>query len=150
MVGRGHLDAPLVGVARSDFTLDQFRARARESVLAHHKIDEEVLGKMLGRLRYVRGDYGAAATYEALRKELGEAVRPTYYLAIPPSLFRTVVERLARPKSAPGRAVVIEKPFGRDLASARALNQTLRAGFHESSVFRIDHYLGKESVQNML
>jgi glucose-6-phosphate 1-dehydrogenase len=108
------------------------------------------VAKLLGRLRYVRGDYADAATYAALRRELGEASRPTHYLAIPPSVFETVVDGLTKCGAAQGARLIVEKPFGRDLASARALNRTLHAGFEESAIFRIDHYLGKESVQNLL
>ncbi|MES1204610.1 MAG: glucose-6-phosphate dehydrogenase [Pseudomonadota bacterium] len=151
MAKRGTLEMPIIGVARSDWTLEQFHKRARESIERQvDDVDAEVLTKMLGRLRYVRGDYGDAATYAALRQELGGAVRPTHYLAIPPSVFETVVAGLGESGCATGARLVIEKPFGRDLASARALNQTLHATFDESAIFRIDHYLGKESVQNLL
>jgi glucose-6-phosphate 1-dehydrogenase len=151
MTRRERLDMPVIGVANSDWTLEQFQARARESLKEHGKqLDEAVIGKLLGRLRYVRGDYGDAATFEALKRELGDAVRPTHYLAIPPSVFATVVDGLTNCGAAKGARLVVEKPFGRDLASARALNQTLHAGFDESAIFRIDHYLGKESVQNLL
>jgi glucose-6-phosphate 1-dehydrogenase len=151
MTRRGHLEMPVIGVANSPWTLEQFQARARDSLQTHVKpLDEAVVGKLLGRLRYVRGDYGEAATFTALRRELGEASRPTHYLAIPPSVFATVVDGLAKSGAAQGARLIVEKPFGRDLASARALNRTLHAGFDESAIFRIDHYLGKESVQNLL
>jgi glucose-6-phosphate 1-dehydrogenase len=151
MTRRGHLDMPVIGVANSPWTLEQFQARARDSLKEHVKqLDEAVIGKLLGRLRYVRGDYAEAATFAALRRELGAAARPTHYLAIPPSVFGTVVDGLANCGAATGARLVVEKPFGRDLASARALNRTLHAGFDESAIFRIDHYLGKESVQNLL
>jgi glucose-6-phosphate 1-dehydrogenase len=113
-------------------------------------VDEAVVGKLLERLRYVRGDYADAATFETLRRELGEACRPTHYLAIPPSVFGVVVEGLGKSGCSNGARLVVEKPFGRDLASARTLNQTLHSAFEESAIFRIDHYLGKESVQNLL
>jgi len=150
MTRRGHLDAPVVGVARSDWTLEQFRARARESVEQHGGLDEAAFAKLRERLRYVRGEYGDPATFAALRKELGGAARPLHYLAIPPSLFETVVEGLGRSSSATNARVVLEKPFGRDLPSAQALNATLHRVFDERSIFRIDHYLGKEPVQNLL
>jgi glucose-6-phosphate 1-dehydrogenase len=156
MTRRGHLDLPVVGVSRSDWTLEQFRARARESVeknasqKAAGALDEKLLGQLLGRIRYVRGEYAEPATYEAIRRELGAATNPAHYLAIPPSLFPTVIDGLGKSGAAKGARVVVEKPFGRDLASARGLNQTLHAIFDESAIFRIDHYLGKESVQNLL
>ncbi len=150
MTQRGHLDVPVVGVARSDWTLEQFRARVRESVLRHGHFDEAVFAKLRERLRYVKGEYGERATFAALHEQLGGASRPLHYLAMPPSLFPTVIEGLGRSGCARGARVVVEKPFGRDLVSARALNATLHRIFDESSVFRIDHYLGKEPVQNLL
>src|SRR5579863_7130601 len=151
MTRRGHLEMPVIGVANSPWTLEQFQARARDSLKEEVKpLDEAVVGKLLGRLRYVRGDYADEGTFETLKRELGDAVRPTHYLAIPPSVFGTVVTGLARAGAAKGARLVVEKPFGRDLVSARALNQTLHQAFDESSIFRIDHYLGKESVQNLL
>jgi glucose-6-phosphate 1-dehydrogenase len=150
MTRRGHLDVPVVGVARSEWTLEQFRARARESIEQHGGLDETNLAKLLGRLRYVQGDYGDQATMDGIRRELDDATRPLHYLAIPPSLFETVVKGLGRTGCAKDARVVVEKPFGRDLASARALNATLHAVFGESQIFRIDHYLGKEPVQNLL
>jgi glucose-6-phosphate 1-dehydrogenase len=151
MTRRGHLDMPVIGVANSPWTLEQFQARARDSLKEHVKeLDEAVTAKLLGRLRYVRGDYGDAGTFTTLRRELGEACRPTHYLAIPPSVFGMVCEGLGKSGCADGARLVVEKPFGRDLASARALNQTLHHAFDESAIFRIDHYLGKESVQNLL
>jgi glucose-6-phosphate 1-dehydrogenase len=150
MTRRGHLDVPVVGVARSEWTLEEFRARARESVQRHGGFDVAVFAKLRECLRYVRGEYGDPATFAALRKELGGTTRPVHYLAIPPSLFPTVVEGLARSGCARDARVVVEKPFGRDLPSAQALNATLHRTFDESSIFRIDHYLGKEPVQNLL
>src|SRR3989442_12207841 len=150
MTRRGHLDVPVVGVARSEWTLEQFRARARESIERHGRFDEATFARLRERLRYVRGDYGDPATLEALRRELGAAQRPLHYLAIPPSLFETVVGGLGRSSCARDARVVVEKPFGRDLASAQALNKTLHEVFDESRIFRIDHYLGKEPVQNLL
>ncbi len=150
MTRRGHLEVPVVGVARSDWTLEQFRARARESLERHGGFDEAAFARLRERLRYVRGEYGDPATFEALRQALGGATRPLYYLAIPPSLFATVVQGLGRSSCARNARVVLEKPFGRDLPSAQALNATLHTVFDESSIFRIDHYLGKEPVQNLL
>jgi glucose-6-phosphate 1-dehydrogenase len=112
MTRRGHLDIPVVGVARSDWTLEQFRARARESVGRHGGVDEAAFAKLCERLRYVRGQYGDPAMFAALRKEIGGATRPMHYLAIPPSLFPTVVEGLGRSGCARDARVVVEKPFG--------------------------------------
>jgi glucose-6-phosphate 1-dehydrogenase len=150
MARRGHLDVPVVGVARSEWTLDEFRARARDAVAHHGPVDEAVFARLRDRLRYVQGEYGSPATFAALRETLDGASRPLHYLAIPPSLFPTVVEGLGKSGSARNARVVVEKPFGRDLASAKALNATLHSVFDESSIFRIDHYLGKEPVQNLL
>ena len=150
MARRGRLDVPVIGVARSDWTLEQFRARARESVERHGGVDEAAFAKLRDRLRYVRGEYGDPATFAALREQLGGARRPLHYLAIPPSLFETVVDGLGKSSCARNARVVLEKPFGRDLPSAQALNATLHRVFDESSIFRIDHYLGKEPVQNLL
>ncbi len=150
MMRRGHLDIPVVGVARSDWTLEQFRARVRESVGRHGGVDEAAFAKLRERLRYVSGEYGDPATFAALREELGGVTRPVHYLAIPPSLFPIVVEGLGRSNCARDARVVLEKPFGRDLPSAQALNATLHRIFDEPSIFRIDHYLGKEPVQNLL
>jgi glucose-6-phosphate 1-dehydrogenase len=150
MERRGHLQVPVIGIARSDWTMEQFRARARESIERHGGFDEAVFAKLQERLRYISGDYGAPATHAALRKELGGAAHPLHYLAIPPSVFASVVEGLGQSGCARGACVIVEKPFGRDLPSAQALSATLHTVFDESRVFRIDHYLGKESVQNLL
>jgi glucose-6-phosphate 1-dehydrogenase len=150
MTGRGHLDVPVVGVARSDWTLEQFRARARASIGEHGRPDDATFAKLSERLRYVRGDYGHPATMAALARELGDAKRPVHYLAIPPSLFETVVRGLGSAGCARDARVVVEKPFGRDLTSAQSLNRTLHEVFDEAHIFRIDHYLGKEPVQNLL
>ena len=150
MARRGRLDVPVVGVARSGSTLEQFRARARESIEQHGGIDEAAFAKLAGRLRYVSGEYADPATYAALGKELAGTTRPLHYLAIPPSMFPTVVEMLGRSGCAREARVIVEKPFGRDLPSAQALNVTLHGVFDESRIFRIDHYLGKEPVQNLL
>jgi len=150
MERRGHLQVPVIGVARSDWTIEQFRARARASVEKHGGLDEAVFAKLAERLRYISGDYGAPATHAALRKELGSAAHPLHYLAIPPSVFARVVEGLGQSGCARGARVIVEKPFGRDLPSAQALSATLHTVFDESCIFRIDHYLGKEPVQNLL
>ena len=150
MVRRGHLNVPVIGVARAGWTTDQLKARARDSVEKHGGLDPAAFAKLSTLLHYVDGDYQQAATFAALRKELGSAQRPAHYLAIPPALFGVVVEQLGKSGCARGARVIIEKPFGTDLASAQALNRTLLGNFDEASIFRIDHYLGKEAVQNLL
>src|SRR5215813_9813205 len=150
MVKRGHLDVPVVGVAKSGWTLEQLRARARESLEEHGGLDPEAFRKLSGLLRYVDGDYKDAATFAAIRKALGAAQCPAHYLAIPPVLFGLVVEQLGKADCAKNARVVVEKPFGTDLASARELNRILFGTFPESAIFRIDHYLGKRPVHNML
>lgn len=147
---RGKLDIPVVGMARSGWQRDQLVERARASVTEHGGLEEEAFAKLAAQLRYVDGDYNDPATFTRLRAELEQAQRPLHYLAIPPSVFPAVIENLARAKCTEGARVVLEKPFGRDLASARALNETLRKVFPEEAIFRIDHYLGKEPVQNIL
>jgi glucose-6-phosphate 1-dehydrogenase len=147
---RGDLNIPVIGVAKAGWTLDQLKARARDSVEQHGGLDAEAFAQLGRKLRYVDGDYADPATFQQLRQELGSAQRPTHYLAIPPSLFETVIRQLGDSGCARGARVVIEKPFGRDLASARALNAVVRRAFGEESVFRIDHYLGKNTVQNLL
>jgi glucose-6-phosphate 1-dehydrogenase len=150
LVRRGHLDVPIVGVAKSGWNLDQFRDRARKSLEEHGGVDPEAWPRLCAQLRYVDGDYRDATTFKALREALGGVCRPVYYLAIPPSLFATVAEQLHQCGVDDGARVVIEKPFGRDLASACELNATLRRFFPDEAIFRIDHYLGKEPVQNLL
>jgi glucose-6-phosphate 1-dehydrogenase len=150
MVKRGHLDVPVIGVARAGWNLDQFRARARESIEKHGVVDGKAFDKLSGLLHYVDGDYQNAATFVAIRKELGSAQRPAHYLAIPPALFGTVVEQLGNSGSARNARVIVEKPFGHDLASAQELNRTLHQVFPESAIFRIDHYLGKRPVNNLV
>src|SRR3984957_12043300 len=150
MVRRGHLNVPVVGVAKAGWTLDQFKARARDSVEKHGGLDPAAFAKLSSLLRYVDGDYKEPATYAALREELGAGTRPAHSLAIPPVLFATVVEGLGKAGCDRGARVIVEKPFGRDLESARALNRILLTNFAESDIFRIDHYLGKEPVQNLL
>ena len=150
MIRRGSLDMPVIGVAKSGWTIEQFRARARDSLAQHGGIDEAAFGKLVKLLRYVDGDYQDPATFEQLGKALDGAQRPVHYLAIPPSLFAPVVEGLGRSGCAKQARVILEKPFGRDLASAQKLNTILHSVFPESSIFRIDHYLGKEAVENLL
>jgi len=150
MVKRGRLDVPVIGVAKAGMTLDGFRARARRSVEEHGGIDVRAFDALAGLLRYVDGDYRDPATCQAVRRELGAARRPAYYLAIPPTMFTPVVEQLGRSGRTPGTRVIVEKPFGRDLASAQALNRTLSGCFDEEAIFRIDHYLGKQPVHNMI
>jgi len=150
MLKRGHLDVPVIGVAKAGWNLDQFRARAHDSLEKHGGIDAAAFERLDGLLRYVDGDYKDPATYQAIRKELKGAQRPAHYLAIPPLLFGTVVEQLAKSGSAQSARVIVEKPFGNDLASAQELNRILHAAFPESAIFRIDHYLGKRPVNNVV
>jgi glucose-6-phosphate 1-dehydrogenase len=150
MVKRGHLNVPVIGVAKAGWNLDQLRERAHDSVEKHGGINPAAFDKLCGLLRYVDGDYEDRATFQSLRKELGAAQRPAHYLAIPPVLFGTVVEQLAKAQCTNGARVIIEKPFGHDLLSAQELNQTLLNTFDEKAMFRIDHYLGKRPVHNML
>jgi glucose-6-phosphate 1-dehydrogenase len=150
MVKRDHLNVPVIGVARSAKNVDELRARARDSLETHGVLDPTAFDKLSGLLRYVRGDNGDPATYQALRKELGSAERPAFYLAIPPTSFEVVVEQLEKSGCAKGARIVIEKPYGRDLASALDLNRVLLGAFDEKAIFRIDHYLGKRPVETMV
>ncbi len=151
MVRRGGLDVPVIGVARSGWQLPQFQDRVRDSLTVRTgEAESPAATKLLGLLRYVDGDYQDPATFARLKEALNGAQRPLFYLAIPPSLFGTVVELLGASGCAANARVVVEKPFGRDLASAKALNLALHATFPERSIFRIDHFLGKEPVQNLL
>ena len=143
-------DVPIIGVAKAGWQLEQFRARARDSLDHHGGADPDTLRKLLDLLRYVDGDYADPATFARLRQELGAAQRPLHYLAIPPALFATVVEGLAASGCAANGRVVVEKPFGHHFASAVELNGILHRCFPEEAIFRIDHYLGKEPVQNIL
>jgi glucose-6-phosphate 1-dehydrogenase len=151
MVARGHLTVPVIGVDKAGWNLDQFRARAKDSLEKHGGVNPEAFAKLMDLLRYVDGDYEDPATWTALRTALDGSGCPAYYLAIPPSLFEAVVSHLS-PSGCPNGhpRVILEKPFGRDLASAKELNETLHKTFEESSIFRIDHYLGKNPVNNML
>lgn len=151
MVKRGNLNVPVIGVAKAGWNLDQLKARAKDSLEKHGGLDPAAFAKLSGLMRYVDGAYEDGAIFQAIRKELGLAQRPAHYLAIPPILFGTVVEQLGKSGCAPaGGRVVVEKPFGRDLESARQLNQILLQTFDEKRIFRIDHYLGKRPVHNML
>jgi glucose-6-phosphate 1-dehydrogenase len=150
MVKRGHLNVPVIGVARSSWSIDQLRARARDSLEKHGSFDPAAFDKLCGLLHYVGGDYNSPATFQAIKKELGSARRPAYYLAIPPMLFGVVIEQLAKSSGTDGARVIIEKPFGHDLTSARELNRLLLATFDETAIFRIDHYLGKAPVHNLV
>jgi glucose-6-phosphate 1-dehydrogenase len=150
MVRRGNLNVPILGVARSGYNLEQLRGRARQSVEQHGHFEPAAFQKLCGLVRFVGGDYEDPGTFERLRDALAGCGRPLFYLAIPPSLFPAVVSGLARVGITRDARVVVEKPFGRDLASAQALNATLHQYLPESAVFRIDHYLGKEPVQNLL
>ncbi len=145
-----HLNVPIIGVARPAWTLDQLKARARESLQANGVFDEAAYAKLCSLLQYVQGNYSDASTFVRLRQALGTAMRPLHYLASPPSMFATVAEGLAKAGCVKGARVVVEKPFGRDLASAEELSRILHQYFPESAIFRIDHYLGKEPVQNLL
>jgi len=149
MIKRGHLDVPVIGVAKAGWNLDQLRARAKDSLEKHGGVDAAAFGKLSSLLRYVDGDYADRATFDALRKELGGAQHPAHYLAIPPPLFGPVAEHLAKSGSAQGARVIVEKPFGSDLQSAKELNRILQETFPETNIFRIDHYLGKRPVRNM-
>jgi glucose-6-phosphate 1-dehydrogenase len=152
MTKRGALDVPVVGVAHSGWSLDQLRDRAKDSITqsAGGIDDRRALGALLSRLRYVDGDYKDPDTFAALKDALGTALRPAHYLAIPPLLFATVIKELGAAGLADNARVIIEKPFGRDLASARKLNRAAHAVFPERSIFRIDHFLGKDAVENLL
>jgi glucose-6-phosphate 1-dehydrogenase len=151
MLKRGNLNVPVIGVAKAGWNLDQLKARARDSLDKHGGgVDAAAFEKLTGLLRYVDGDYNDPATFRAIRKQLGPAQRPAHYLAIPPVLFGSVVEQLAKAGCTKGARVVVEKPFGRDLASAQRLNRVLHAIFDEAHIFRIDHYLGKRPVHNMV
>ena len=150
MIRRGQLDVPVIGVAKAGWNLDQLKARAKDSIEKHGGLDGAAFTKLASLLRYVDGDYQAPTTFARLHEVLGGAKRPLYYLAIPPSLFATVVEGLAKAGCTQGARVVVEKPFGRDLTSARELNRVVRSVFPDDSIFRIDHFLGKEAIMNIL
>lgn len=150
LVRRGRLEVPVIGVARSNLSHEQFVERAKASITEAGVYDEAAFAKLVTQLRYVDGDYNDADTFVRVRAEMKGAQRPIHYLAIPPSVFPTVVERLSQAGCTASARVIVEKPFGRDLESAVALNKTLHRHFPEEAIFRIDHYLGKEAVQNIL
>ncbi|MBO0734229.1 MAG: hypothetical protein J2P49_07935 [Methylocapsa sp.] len=144
------LNIPIIGIAKEGWPLDRFKARARESLIEHGGVDEAAFAKLSSLLRYVDGDYNDPSTCARLRQELEGVKRPLHYLAIPPSLFATVAEGLAKPGSGIDARLIVEKPFGRDRESARQPDRILHRLFSEDSTFQIDHYLGKEPVQNIL
>ena len=150
LVRHGHLKGPVIGVAKTERTSEQIRDKVHESLEHHGGIDRQAFISLLESLRYVSGDYRDPATFARLRTALGSAARPLYYLAIPPSMFTTVIEGLAASGCINEARVVVEKPFGQNLASAQALNHTLHHYFPDHAIFRIDHYLGKEPVQNLI
>jgi glucose-6-phosphate 1-dehydrogenase len=150
LMAQQRLDMPVIGVAKSGWNLEQLKQRAKESIEHSGTFDDAVFTRLANVLRYIDGDYADPITFQRLRRELGSAQHPLHYLAIPPSLFAKVVEQLRSSACSDGARVVVEKPFGRDLASARQLNQTVHNVFAEGSIFRIDHYLGKNAVQNVL
>jgi glucose-6-phosphate 1-dehydrogenase len=150
MIKRGTLDVPVLGVAKAGWNLDQFKARAKDSLEKHGGLDAGAWEKLSGLLRYVDGDYADSATFQAVRAALGKAERPAHYLAIPPSLFEEVVEQLVKSGCSNGARMIVEKPFGHDLASAQELNRILLSAFDESAIFRIDHYLAKGPVHHMV
>jgi glucose-6-phosphate 1-dehydrogenase len=151
MVRHGTLKCPIIGVAKSGWSLDRLRERARDAIQNFGGgINEEVFANFVRQLHYIDGDYADPATFMKLRRELGNASSPTHYLAIPPSMFAVVIEQLEKSGCSTNAGIIVEKPFGRDVASAKELNQILHSVFDESRIFRIDHYLGKEAVENLL
>lgn len=150
MIRRGNLNVPVIGVAKAGWGIDQLRERARDSIAKHGGVDEAAFAKLMNLLKYIDGDYNDPSTFTQLFQVLGGAHRPTHYLAIPPSMFATVVEGLSQSNCAENARVILEKPFGRNLASAQKLDSILHSVFPESAIFRIDHYLGKEAVENLL
>jgi glucose-6-phosphate 1-dehydrogenase len=151
MVKQGALEVPVIGVAKSGWTVDQLRERARDGIIKYGGgVDEAAFHKLCELLDYIDGDYSDDKTYSQLRAKLGNAEAPAHYLAIPPSMFPVVVKGLAQSGCATNARVIVEKPFGRDLVSARKLNDTLHLAFPEERIFRIDHYLGKEAVENII
>ena len=153
LVRRGELKVPIIGVARSDWTDDDFKAHAEESIRDHvEDVDTEVVAALQDRMDLIQGDYGAPETWQSLADTLdrhGSEVA-VFYMAIPPDMFPTVAEKLASVGLNHRGRIVVEKPFGRDLESARELNRTLHEIFPEERIFRIDHYLGKEAVEDLL
>ena len=150
LVERNRLDLPIIGVAKSGWDLEGLRARARDSLERQGTVDEDAFARLISLLRYIDGDYADPTTFKRLREALGEARAPLHYLAIPPSMFATVTQGLAGSGSIQGARVIVEKPFGRDLASARELNKVIHRHLPEDRIFRMDHFLGKEPIQNIL
>jgi glucose-6-phosphate 1-dehydrogenase len=150
MIKRGTLNVPVIGVAKAGWNLDQLKARAKDSLEQHGGLDAGAWAKLSSLLQYVDGDYADPATFVAVRKALGSSERPAHYLAIPPLLFEKVVEQLVQSGCAKKARIIVEKPFGHDLSSAQELNRILLSAFPESSIFRIDHYLAKGPVHNMV
>ena len=150
MIRRGHLDAPILGMARAGSSIEALRARAKASIEEHGTLDPTAFARLASLLQYIGGNYEDPTTFDALKAALGHATRPSFYFAIPPSMFTPVASGLAAAGVVANARVIVEKPFGRDVASAEALNRTLHEFFPEPSIFRIDHYLGKEPVQNLL
>ena len=150
MVKRGTLDVPVIGVAKAGWDLDKFHARAQDSLEKHGGLDKDAWAKLSGLLKYVDGDYSDDATFDAVHKAMEGAKAPAHYLAIPPSLFETVIEKLVKSGCGDNARIIVEKPFGHDLESAQELNRILLGSFPESSIFRIDHYLAKGPVYNMV
>ncbi len=150
MSRKGQLDFPIIVVARSGWTIELLRQRVHDELTQRGNVDATALANLEARLVYANGDYQDAATYDAIKIALGAATHPLHYLAIPPEMFDVVATHLGTSGCATNARIVVEKPFGRDLASAKALNATVHAVFTEESIFRIDHFLGKEAVQNLL
>src|SRR5512141_276228 len=151
MVKRGVLNVPVIGVVSPKWRLNQLHERIKDSIQQSGGIDNQrVFRRLLSLLKFVNGDYNDENTFTAIRKALGNARRPAHYLAIPPSLFETVIEGLGAADLADNARVIVEKPFGRDLASAKELNRAARKVFPENAIFRIDHFLGKEAIMNIL
>jgi len=150
LVKRHNFNIPIIGVAKSGWNLEQLKDRARDSLTKHGDLEEGAFAKLISLLKYVDGDYNDMATFTQLREQMGDAKCPLHYLAIPPDVFATVAENLSQSGSANNARVVIEKPFGRDLESAKELNRILGQFFLQSSIYRIDHFLGKEPVQNII
>lgn len=151
MLRHGTLKCPVIGVAKAGWNLEQLRERARESIQSNgNGMDEGIFAQLVRQLHYIDGDYADPITFTKLRRELGKATSPVHYLAIPPSLFATVIDQLDRSGCSSDARIIVEKPFGRDLSSATELNHVLHSVFGESRIFRIDHFLGKEAVENLL
>ncbi|MGA2148128.1 MAG: glucose-6-phosphate dehydrogenase [Bryobacteraceae bacterium] len=151
MVKRGSLDVPVIGVALPKWGLERARRRVTDSIERSGVVDNRrALDRLLSLFQYVSGDYQDPNTFAAIKTALGKARRPAHYLAIPPSLFATVIQALGAAKLAEHARVIVEKPFGRDLASARELNRVAQSVFPQDAIFRIDHYLGKEAIMNIL